>query len=195
MGLALFYGGLCQFLAGMWEFKTGNTFGATLFSSYGGFWMSLAALNITAFGFTNGYSTYANGVKDYHDGMGLYYIAWCMFTLFMTLAAHRTTLVLFLFLFNLFIMFLMLSISQFTVTTFVDISIRTQEAGGCFGVIAAFLAWYAAYSSLLSTKISLFVLPVGDLDPIYRSWGWLEEATATTQGATTNVEEGADKTQ
>ena len=48
LGLALFYGGLCQLLAGMWEFRTGNTFGALAFSSYGGFWMSFAALFINA---------------------------------------------------------------------------------------------------------------------------------------------------
>jgi uncharacterized protein len=44
LGLAVFYGGIAQLLAGMWEFKTGNTFGATAFSSYGAFWLSFAAL-------------------------------------------------------------------------------------------------------------------------------------------------------
>src|SRR5579859_7165389 len=43
LGLGFFYGGLAQFAAGMWEFKTGNTFGATAFSTYGAFWMGLAA--------------------------------------------------------------------------------------------------------------------------------------------------------
>ncbi len=43
IGLALCYGGLAQFMAGMWEFRQGNTFGATAFSSYGAFWFSLAA--------------------------------------------------------------------------------------------------------------------------------------------------------
>src|SRR5690349_773066 len=42
LGLAFFYGGIAQFAAGMWEFKTGNTFGATAFSTYGAFWLSLA---------------------------------------------------------------------------------------------------------------------------------------------------------
>src|ERR1041385_9107211 len=41
IGLALFYGGLTQLLAGMWEFRSRNVFGATAFSTYGGFWMSL----------------------------------------------------------------------------------------------------------------------------------------------------------
>src|SRR6266581_7097287 len=43
VGFAIFYGGLAQFCAGMWEFKTGNTFGATAFSTYGAFWMGVAA--------------------------------------------------------------------------------------------------------------------------------------------------------
>src|SRR2546430_6660922 len=42
-GFAIFYGGLAQFMAGMWEFRNRNTFGATAFSTYGGFWMGLAA--------------------------------------------------------------------------------------------------------------------------------------------------------
>src|SRR5438876_11608068 len=41
VGLALFYGGVVQLLAGMWEFRNRNTFGATAFSTYGGFWLAL----------------------------------------------------------------------------------------------------------------------------------------------------------
>lgn len=175
LGLALFYGGLCQLLAGMWEFKTGNTFGSVAFSSYGGFWMSFAALSMKCFGFLDGYGSDYQGQKNLHDGLGLYLLAWGMFSLWMTLAAHRTTLALFVLLFLVFVTFLMLSIGEFTVLTFPDISIRCHEAGGCFGTMAALLAWYCAYASLLSKKISLVTLPLGELDPIYRSWGWLPE--------------------
>src|SRR3954454_9649124 len=48
IGLALFYGGLCQLLAGMWEFKNQNVFGATAFSTYGGFWRSLGIVVVLA---------------------------------------------------------------------------------------------------------------------------------------------------
>jgi len=44
LGLAIGYGGLVQLLAGMWEFASGNTFAATAFSSYGGFWISFGFL-------------------------------------------------------------------------------------------------------------------------------------------------------
>jgi succinate-acetate transporter protein len=170
MGLALFYGGLCQLLAGMWEFKTGNTFGSVAFSSYGGFWMSFAALNMKCFGFLD---AYANKPEDLHNGLGIYLLAWGMFSLWMTLAAHRTTLALMVLLFLVFVTFLMLSIGEFTVLHWPHMSVRCKEAGGCFGTMAALLAWYCAYASLLSKKISLVTLPLVEMDPIYRSWGWL----------------------
>jgi hypothetical protein len=52
VGLAIFYGGIVQFAAGMWELRVGNTFGAVAFASYGGFWMSFAAISIPFFGVT-----------------------------------------------------------------------------------------------------------------------------------------------
>jgi succinate-acetate transporter protein len=55
LGMALFYGGLVQLLAGMWEFAAGNTFGATAFSSYGGFWLSFACL-YSKFPYTHTYT-------------------------------------------------------------------------------------------------------------------------------------------
>src|SRR6185437_5952879 len=48
VGLALFYGGLVQLLAGMWEFRNRNVFGATAFSTYGGFWMSVGIFVVLA---------------------------------------------------------------------------------------------------------------------------------------------------
>jgi uncharacterized protein len=172
MGLALFYGGLCQLLAGMWEFKTGNTLGALAFSSYGGFWMSLAALNIKAFGFLDGY-TGVNAAENLRNGLGIYLLSWSMFSLWMTIAAHRTTLALFTLFFLVFLTFLMLSIGEFAQ------SINCHEAGGCFGVMAAVLAWYCAFAGLLTNKNSFFTLPLGDLDPMYRKWGWLPPAEET----------------
>src|SRR5919201_5541672 len=41
VGLAIFYGGLAQFMAGMWSFRRGNTFTATAFTTYGAFWLAL----------------------------------------------------------------------------------------------------------------------------------------------------------
>src|SRR5436305_4373934 len=80
LGAAAFYGGLAQLLAGMWEFRRGNTFGATAFSSFGAFWLS--------------YWYIANHLTgdDVHQALGLFLIAWCIFTAYMTVAALRTSL-------------------------------------------------------------------------------------------------------
>ncbi len=163
MGLVLFYGGVCQFLAGMWMFETGNTFGALTFGSYGCFWMSFAALFIDAFGFLNGYTN----ETDLNNDLGIYFLAWTIFSIWMTIASHRTTVAFTIILFLVVLTFLMLSIHFFTG------SINCQIAAGCFGIMVAFLAWYCAYAGFLSKDNSFFVLPVGEWDPIYRSWGWL----------------------
>ena len=83
LGLALAYGGLAQLLAGMWEFRTGNTFGAVAFTSYGAFWLSFWAFE----------QFYAKSVPAGRAGnaVGLYLIAWGIFTAYMFIASLRTT--------------------------------------------------------------------------------------------------------
>jgi len=175
MGLALCYGGIVQLCAGMWEFKTGNTIGALFFASYAGFWMSYAALFMKCFGFLNGYFTYAAGPKDLHDGLGLYLTAWAMFSAFNVLALHRTTLGLVGLLSFVTLAILLLAIHYFTIDSHPTISINCQEAGGVFGVLAGLLAWYCAFSALLTKKNSFILLPVFPLDPIWKAWGMLPE--------------------
>jgi succinate-acetate transporter protein len=165
--LALFYGGVVQLLAGMWEFKTGNTFGALVFSSYGGFWMSYAALFIVSFGFLDGYETASE--DDLNNGLGIYLLCWTIFSFLMFVASHRTTLLLFSLFFIVTITFLMLTIGRFC-----DNDLRLQRAGGYFGIVAALMAWYGCLAALLTTKNSFFTLPVGEMDPIYIKIGWLE---------------------
>jgi succinate-acetate transporter protein len=165
MGLALFYGGLAQLLAGMWEFRTGNTFGALAFSSYGGFWMSFSALFIKAFGFLD---PYGDNVEDLDNCLGIYLFSWCIFTALMCIASHRTTVMLFALFFFLTWTFMLLAISKFR-----GGDLYVQRAGGITGILTAAIAWYSAFAGLLTKKNSLFTLPVGDLDPIWRHYGFL----------------------
>src|SRR5579863_10314809 len=79
VGLALFYGGLGQILAGMWEFRSGNTFGATAFTSYGGFWLSFAIILIPGTG------VLAAILPVVHSALGVYLLAWAIFTALMFL--------------------------------------------------------------------------------------------------------------
>jgi len=83
LGLALMYGGLAQLLAGMWEFRAGNTFGATAFTSSGAFWLSFWAFN----------QFFAKQVPEAAVGhtVALYLIAWGIFTAYMWVASLRTT--------------------------------------------------------------------------------------------------------
>ena len=83
LGLALAYGGIVQLLAGMWEFRTGNTFGAVAFCSYGAFWISFWALNVF----------YAKSIGgNVGHAVGVYLWAWAIFTAYMTVAALRVNL-------------------------------------------------------------------------------------------------------
>jgi len=158
MGIALAYGGIVQLLAGMWEMRIGNTFGALAFSSYGGFWIGTAALFIQSFGFLDYYS----GTDSLNNALGIYFFAWTLFTLFMCIASHRTSIALFLLFFFLTITFLLLSIAAFLVNA------NVHQAAGAFGILTATIAWYAAFAGLLDKKQqSLFRLPVGDLRAMF----------------------------
>ena len=82
LGLALAYGGIVQLLAGMWEFRTGNTFGAVAFCSFGAFWISFWALNVF----------YAKDIAgNAGHAVGVYLWAWAIFTAYMTVAALRVS--------------------------------------------------------------------------------------------------------
>jgi succinate-acetate transporter protein len=112
-GLGLFYGGLCQFIAGMWEFKTGNTFGTVAFSSYGAFWMSTAAINIKAFGFLEPYGDTPQDMIDLNNAFGIYNLAWAIFSFTMLITAHRSTVLLMVLFTFVTLTFTFLSISKF----------------------------------------------------------------------------------
>ena len=140
LGLALFYGGLAQLLAGMWEFKTGNTFGATAFTSYGAFWMAFAA-------------TVQLKLVPTPEALGFFLLAWTIFTGLMFLATLRTNMALIALFGCLFVTFLLLTIGAF--------GGGTGQLGGYFGLITAVIAWYTALAGLLASMPSAFNLPVG----------------------------------
>nr|CAG8644418.1 1034_t:CDS:2 [Entrophospora candida] len=73
LGLALFYGGFIQLLAGMWEMKNGNTFCATLLSSYGGFWISFGFIFLPSSGITDAYK---DNMEMLDNAIGIYLIGW-----------------------------------------------------------------------------------------------------------------------
>ena len=147
LGLAAFYGGLAQLLAGMWEFKRGNTFGATAFSSFGAFWLS--------YWWIVNHLSAASG--DVHQALGLFDIAWAIFTAFMTIAALRTSAaVLAVFVF-LTLTFLFLGLGEFQNSLPAPDSLT--KVGGYLGIVTGVLAWYAAAATVINATHKRDVLP------------------------------------
>lgn len=153
VGMALFVGGLCQLLAGMWEFACGNTFGATAFSSYGGFWLSYATIFIPG---SNILAAYTNDVELGH-AIGFYLAAWFIFTFFMLVAALRSNVALIALFFMLTLTFLLLMIGQFIT------KVAIVHAGGYCGIITAFIAYYAGISHMLTPDAAFFSLPLAHI--------------------------------
>jgi len=142
IGLAFFYGGLAQLLAGMWEFRTGNTFGATAFSSYGAFWLAV------------GISVQQNLIPS-PTAFGYFLLGWTIFTGLMFLGTLRSNIALMAVLGLLFITFLLLTIGELAGNN------ASHVAGGWFGIATALAAWYTALAGILSSTKSVFTLPVG----------------------------------
>ena len=139
LGLALFYGGLAQLLAGMWEFRTGNTFGATAFSSYGAFWLAVGA-------------SVQLGWITSHTAFGYFLLGWTIFTLIMFLGTLRVNGGLIALFGLLFLTFLFLTIGEF--------GGGTGVLGGYLGILTAIVAWYNALAGVLSSSYAAFTLPV-----------------------------------
>ncbi len=142
IGLALFYGGLAQLLAGMWEFKTGNTFGATAFSSYGAFWLAVGA------------SLQLKLIPS-EAAFGFFLMGWTIFTFLMFLASLKTNVALITLFGLLFVTFIFLTLNALGVGT------NLGQIGGYFGLATAAVAWYTALAGLLSSMPSAFTLPIG----------------------------------
>jgi succinate-acetate transporter protein len=145
LGLALAYGGIVQLLAGMWEFRTGNTFGAVAFCSYGAFWISFWALEVF----------YAKDIGgNAGHAVGLYLWAWAIFTAYMMVAAMRVNAAI-------------LGVFVLLTATFILLAIGASGAhttvthwGGYIGLATAAVAWYASFASVANSTFGRTLLPV-----------------------------------
>ena len=146
--LALFYGGAVQILAGMWEFRKNNTFGALAFSSYGAFWITLAwYLRYLAAGLPT---------ATEHEARGLFLLAWTIFTAYMLVASLRTTIMLTAVFAFLFATFLLLAIGVLAAPP----NATLIKAGGWLGLVTALLAWYHSFAGVTNATWGRTVLPV-----------------------------------
>ncbi len=155
--LALFYGGLAQLIAGMFEFRTGNTFALTAFVSYGAFWISLAVLNLMA----------RQGViaeTRLAEAQGWIFLAWAIFTAFMLIGTFGLNV-------GLLVTFVLLLIT-FILLTIADLSGGPEagatpklfaQVGGYAGILTALAAWYVAAADVINDTLGREILPLGPL--------------------------------
>jgi succinate-acetate transporter protein len=142
--LALAYGGLAQLLAGMWEFRTGNTFGAVAFTSFGAFWISFYFLIKVI---------PASAVGPH--GLSLYLWMWAIFTTYMFLASLRTTAAVSLVFLLLSVTFILLAIGDMGKG-----HTSITHAGGFVGIVTAAAAWYASFAAVINSTFGRVIAPV-----------------------------------
>ena len=143
MGSAL--GGLAQIIAGILEFRKGNTFGGTAFTAYGCFWWSLIFIWIAPFG----------TVAADKLSMGFYLLLWAVFTFMMfigTLKHNRITQVVF---FSLAVLFFMLALGDFTHNEGIT------RIAGWIGIFCGLSAIYSAVGQIVNNEFGKTILPLG----------------------------------
>lgn len=148
MGMGIFMGGIAQIFAGLQEWKKNNTFGATAFTAYGSFWLSLVALWLipkTSFG-----AEY----KSSEVAVGFYLLMWGVFTLFMFIGTLKINITLQIIFFSLTVLFFLLAASDFTGNK----SIRVFA--GWVGIFCGLSAFYGCVAQVLNEVYGRTVLPI-----------------------------------
>jgi succinate-acetate transporter protein len=172
IGMGIFYGGVAQIIAGVMEYRRGNTFGMVAFSSYGFFWLSFVALNwlgvpgVASAGvwpFWSDGTPWAIG----SEALMAYFFMWGLFTLFMfvgTLKKNRAIQMVFG---SLTVLFFLLATYQGTVAygsvATSDLNLFTQIIG-IEGMICGFSAFYLAMAHVLNEEYGRTVLPIGPVE-------------------------------
>jgi succinate-acetate transporter protein len=159
VGLALFYGGLCQLLAGMWEFRNRNVFGATAFSTYGGFWMSLGIFVVLAETSKSFASTLTGA--DVANALAWFLIAFAIFNTYMLLWSTQVSVAVFLVFATLEATEILLAIGNFDAGNGAANN-GWVHLGGWVGIATAACAWYASAAGVINGMKGRHVLPVGD---------------------------------
>ncbi|KAG2413166.1 hypothetical protein HFD88_002355 [Aspergillus terreus] len=145
-GLAIFMGGAAQFVAGIMQFRVGNTFGSTVHCSYGAFWLSYAMFLIPSLDIRG---QYKGDERAYTFAIAIYLTLWCFLTFLFLIAALRTNIAILLLFFFLTMAFLFLALANYLMTEHPTAAVRLNKTGGAFAVICAAVAFYGGASGLM----------------------------------------------
>jgi len=165
LGYALAYGGGAQLLAGMWEFRNRNVFGATAFSTYGGFWIGL-------FLWVQFVAPHATSASAADHDLGWILLAFAIFNTYMLIMSTQLNLAVFGVFLTLELTEIVLFIGNFEGNSSI------VHVGGYLGVITAAVAWYTSAAGVSNGMGGRIKLPVG---------GPLVAARATEPAQAVNV--------
>ncbi|KAJ3344225.1 hypothetical protein HDU93_000015 [Gonapodya sp. JEL0774] len=150
---ALAWGGATQWVAGLLEFFKNNLFGATVFCTYGAFWLGLAVFKFVV-------GSKILSVSSTQAGMALFFSAWGALSIIFLVGSLRVSVALSSIFVPLILAFFTLVGGQYNTTSL--------RAGGWFGIIAALLAFYLGSAQFLNDMYQSEVLPVGDLSGYWK---------------------------
>jgi len=145
LAMGIFYGGIAQIIAGMMEFRKGNTFGTTAFTSYGLFWLSLVALIVIPLG--------NPGFAPDSTAWAAYLFLWGLFTFIMFFGTLKTNRILQTVFLSLAILFFLLALARFIPALLPYAAI--------VGIFCGFSAFYLSLAEVLNEGRKKAVLPVG----------------------------------
>ena len=152
LGYAFAYGGLCQLLAGMWEFRNRNVFGSTAFSTYGGFWIGLALYFILV---GSGLLAHPATAGKFDKDVGWILLAFAIFNTYMLLFSTQVNAAVFAVFLTLEVTEIVLFIGNFAGNS------NIVKVGGYIGVLTALCAWYTSAAGVINGMKGSVVLPVG----------------------------------
>ena len=157
-GYAIAYGGIIQLLAGMWEFRNRNVFGATAFSTYGGFWIGVGLwLHFVA--------PTAHDPLQLNRDLGWILLAFAIFNTYMLIISTQVNVAVFGVFLTLELTEIFLFLGNFTTSTAAlppdPTSSMLIVVGGYIGVVTALVAWYTSAAGVMNGHKGREVFPVG----------------------------------
>ncbi|MFJ4220022.1 acetate uptake transporter [Curtobacterium luteum] len=147
LGVALFYGGVGQALAGLWSFRQGNTFGSLSFTSFGGFWLAYWWIQTNP-----DLARAAAGA-----GLGLFMICWAVVAAMLMVVSVRLSGLLIILFAWLALTLLLLGLGALIGITWIG------QAGGWAGIATALIAWYGSFASVVNATWQRAVVPIGEI--------------------------------
>jgi succinate-acetate transporter protein len=148
LGYAFAYGGLGQLLAGMWDFRNRNVFGATAFSTYGGFWIGLGLWALLV-------APHATSPAAANHDIAWILLAFAIFNTYMLLWSTQVNAAVFAVFLTLELTEIILFIGNFSNSS------GTVKFGGIVGIITAVCAWYTSAAGVANGMGGRLRVPVG----------------------------------